>query len=499
MMDEAAEAGHRFLAYFAFPRCGKSFGAAKHASLDLLVPDHHMWIVAPTYPLGSKEFMYLWADLLEQGILQWADKKHGGSRSSDIRSGNMFIRLPWGAFVEVKSGDNPSGLRAEEPDTLILAEASALNPDIYHRHLWARTQKRKGKVIVPTTPMGKNWIFDEFRVRSKKRDPQGRDNPLYDPLYWSCCVSADPDLIDENDWDMPDTLELDVYDQETVQRAKQTLPWPVYIEQFGGGFASYAGRVLSFDPRIHRCAPFKIPDHWTHIVGWDHGADPGKTAILIGSYAPDSHLYWWAELYEAGWTVQRYWEWVKRTLGPNKAVSLVAVDPSAKQIRIELANLAPPVASNIPHDKQIISGVLRLSQLLNLQQMSFFAGACPNWEREALRMEWDEKNPKKILNDHVYHAISATRYATLITVPLPTDPIGPAITVAREDDEEEYWRQVRKLKDEQFWKQHRKRYDREITVNQLNEWEEMIHSDAFDEVISPIDVVDSFDLESYLD
>ena len=410
----------------------------------------------------------------------------------------MFIEFPWGSFVKVVSADNPTGLRAEELDTLILAEASALLSDVYHRHLYARTAKRNGKVIVPTTPMGKNWIYDAFRVPSRKTDSKGQPNPLYDPDFWSCVVSADPDYVDPNDWDKADIYEPGVHTEEAVRDAKRRMPPPIFAEQFGGGFASYAGRVLPYDPQIHRVAPFPIPDHWTHIVGWDHGSSPSQTAILIGSYDPSGVLYWWAELYTAGWTVTEYWDWVKRSLGPNKSLSLVAVDPSAKQVRIELARLG--TGTNIPTDKQIEAGIIRLTQLLNLGQLKVLAGTCDNFEREAMRMEWDEKNPKKILHDHIYHACSAARYATLCTVPMPIDPIGPEITANIETNPKEYWKQANAWQSKERWRLWNKKQTREQEVEHADKLEEIMVHDILGEDEGPFDVVDdNFDVEAYLD
>ena len=139
LVDAAAAAGHRYLAYFAFPRAGKSYGAAKFVTPLLLEPDRHVWIVAPTYQLGSKEFGYIWNDLVETQMLHRAD-----SKNFDIRGGNMRIKFPWGSFVEVVSADNPASLRAEELDALIMAEASALPAEVFDRHLRSE-ERRVGK------------------------------------------------------------------------------------------------------------------------------------------------------------------------------------------------------------------------------------------------------------------------------------------------------------------------------------------------------------------
>jgi len=461
--------------------------------------DFHMVIVAPTYPLGTKEFGYIWNDLNELGYLDWASPRNGGRASFDPRSGNMNIEFPWGSFLKVWSADNPKSLRAEEIDFLILAEASALSPDTYERHLQARTAKRKGVTLVPTTPMGKNWIYDYFRIPSRQLDKNGNPNELYDPRFWSCVVSADPDLVNPLDWDMADIFEPDVYDPEEVKLAKLKMSPPIYQEQFGGGFASYAGRVLPYDPHFHRCDPFPIPDHWTHVIGWDHGSSPSDTAILIGSYDPRGVLYWWAELYTAGWTVQEYWAWVKRTLGPNKIPSMVAVDPSAKQVRIELAGLRPPVATNIPHDKQIEAGVIRLTQLMNLNQFKVFKDACPEFEREMMRMEWDEKNPKKILHDDIYHACAAARYITLITVPFPDESNEPIAFIHTDvaKNPKAYWKEQRQAKNKEYWNKVNRKFEEHKYREELSELEDTVAADILEDLPKLELGVADFDPESY--
>jgi len=228
-MDRALDEGYRYCSLFAFPRAGKSYGAGKRVGFELLKENTHCWIVAPKYELGSKEFMYIWQDMNQTGWLKMASKS-----ASDVRSGNMYIEWPHGSFIRVVSADNPSSLRAEELDWVILAEASALSEGIFQHHLYARVEKRKGRVLVPTTPMGKNWVYDFFRVPSMEFDRLGQPNPRYDSLFWSTVVSADEEMVVPGDWDLADIYEPGVHTEEAVQRAKRLLPRPIYVEQFGG-------------------------------------------------------------------------------------------------------------------------------------------------------------------------------------------------------------------------------------------------------------------------
>jgi len=417
-LDAAADAGKRFLSLFAFPQAGKSYGAAKHVGFDLLKPGCHGWLVAPTYTLGSKEFGYLITDFANVGMLS---RSVGTKYSNDARGGNMYIEFPWGSWVKVVSADNPTSLRMEQLDWIVLCEASALPSNVYERYLYARIELRKGKVLVPTTPAGFNWVYDAFRVPAletleftydnwkghTRARVGGTPNPRYDDAYWSAIVSAVPDF--------GDILEPGVHTDETIERARRLLPRPAFVEQFGGDFASYAGLIYKFNPIEHECAPFKIPDEWTHVVGWDHGAN-NPTAILFGSYSPDGVIYWWDEIYVAGLAAREYAQMTRAKL-LTKAPSAIVIDPSAKQMRIEL--IRNGMVTTTPFDKQVEARITKVTALMREGKWKVLKGRCPNLVAEMQAWEWDEAGTNKPRPRQRCHALDAMGYATLVPVPLP--------------------------------------------------------------------------------
>lgn len=451
LMERAIVDGKRYIGYFAFPRCGKSYAAARYVEPMLLTPDKHIWICAPSYKLGSKEFGYIWEDFAATGFLQMASR-----RNFDIRGGNMQITFPWGSLLEVVSAENPASLRAEELDAVILAEASAMGPDIFDRHLFARVEKRKGLVLVPTTPKGYNWIYDRFRIPSMEKIG-GVSNPKYDPLFWSVVVSADPT--------MGDVCEPGVYDDEYLVRAKKMLPYPIYVEQVGGGFAAYAGLIYPVDPMSIRVPRFEIPQHWTHVVGWDHGAN-APTAIMVGSYSPEGVLYWWGEIYTTGLSAREYNQRLRVVMG-NKRETALSIDRSAKQVRIELEQIG--VASTVPADKAIDARIIRTTQLIRENKWKILEGACPNLEAELQTWEWDDTNPGKPRLHQRCHALDASGYAALIPVALPEtgrdalQPVGEDPAVSK------------------VWKPFRKKMLAQEDRVQEEELESVVEEDPFDE------------------
>ena len=431
-LDDAAAAGHRFLGLFAFPRAGKSYGAARHVEPLLLDHDCHGWIVAPTYELGSKEFGYIWNDMITLGLLQMATAKH-----FDKRGGNMTIEWPWGSFVKVVSADNPMSLRAEELDWLILAEASALSQDIFYQHLFARVEKRHGRVLIPTTPKGFNWVYETFRVPSLPaghKDLLGQANPKYDPAFWSAVVSSVPEY--------GDILEPGIYDAETIERGRRTMPLPFFKEQFGGDFSNYAGLIYPWDPRTMVVERFDIPHDWIHVIGWDHGSrDVNPTAIMLGSYDPKGCLYWWGEIYLGNRSTSEYWRLAHLTLR-GRVQRFISTDPSANQVRIELFSAG--ITSTYPADKHIDARIIRMTQMMKDGKWKVLRGSCPNLERELNSWDWDEKNPGKPNPKTPCHALDACGYASLIPVvqelSLP-DPLSPP---GENPETSRIWRGVRK-------------------------------------------------------
>jgi hypothetical protein len=331
----AAADRFRYIGYYAYPRGGKSYGAAMEVAATVNEPDYHIWLVAPTYELGSKEFGYIYQAHLQAGYLSKAKQA-----SFNLSGGDMRIEYPWGWWVEVKSAERPQLLLAEELDDMILCEAARLPESIWFRSLFNRAEKRKGRVFVPTTPAGQNWIHKEFWTRSLKLDSFGQRNEIYDPVYWAVRISH---LEEEKG--VPNVhYQPGVYDKDTIDRARRQMEPQLFREQFGGDFVSYAGTVYPGD-KIKRIKPFVIPDDWPVVIGYDHGASGrkgGNTAITFVAWDNESprNCYLFDLIYTAGHGAKWYAEQIKNTLrktdGTQRPVEIVVVDRSAKQVRIEL-------------------------------------------------------------------------------------------------------------------------------------------------------------------
>jgi hypothetical protein len=301
---------------------------------------------------------------------------------------------------------------------------------------------------------------------------------------WSCVLTADPTLLDDLDPDLADLYEPGIYDEKTVKKAKEIMPTPIFIEQFGGGFASYAGRILPYDPDTMRVpADTVIPPSWTHVVGWDHGASPDPTAIVLASYSPDGTLYCWGEIKSKGDTTINHLRMLEKLLDRDgkREIQALAVDPTAKQVRLELASHG--VATDAPLDKAILSGIIRLTALMSEGKFKIVDGACRNLESELARWEWDEKNPQKPAKNQSDHFIDAIRYASLIMVPLPE--YGPV-------NVEEFEDPVKRARKDRVWRSLEARFEQEKAAREADTFISEVEEDPFEET-GVIGIAEEFD------
>ena len=201
---------------------GKSQAAAREAEKYILVNDVlTVWIVAPTYDLAEKEFRYIHEDMvITSGFKDVCVR-------NTTRSGDLYMKFPWGPEVIGKSEGDPASLLGEAVHVLILSEAPQLKKETWERYLRRAVARGEGFVIANATPKGYNWCYDTFYL------PYINGNPH----YWSGIY---------------DVLENPFYSRDEYERAREDLPPEFFQEQFQGKFVQFSGLVYpEFDYKWH--------------------------------------------------------------------------------------------------------------------------------------------------------------------------------------------------------------------------------------------------------
>ena len=108
-------------------------------------------------------------------------------------------------------------------------------------------------------------------------------------------------------------------------------------------------------------------------------------------------------------------------MGHRRSISAVGVDPSAKQLRIELQEVG--LTTSIAFDKSMDAGIIRLTELMNSNQFFIHANngtpTCPHFVKECETLQWDPKKAGKVRDGQVDHFFAAARYGSLIQVSKP--------------------------------------------------------------------------------
>jgi len=299
---EGHETKARFKSLFGGSRYGKSKWGANEALPDVMKPNTRGWIVGPTYEQPSKEFRYIYEALVIK--LGFKPKRELNAQFSS--PGGQVLVFPWGAEVYTKSEENPESLLSEELDWLLLSEGSRLKEKTYDNFLRARLGTRKGRVIVPTTPHGYNWIYKRFYIPAVEGNPD----------YWARIVPV---------------TENPLFSKEEYETAKKELSEDLFKEQYDGEFIAQTGLIYKrFVRQINAIDGFEIPKHWARYVAIDpHPSTP----VAVMWMAIDEHgtCYVYDEMFIPDLTLPEVAQKIKDKEGKS-VIKKRLIDPRAKYI-----------------------------------------------------------------------------------------------------------------------------------------------------------------------
>jgi hypothetical protein len=288
---------HNSSARFRIPCCGRRFGKSKMVATDaekrLFQKSQFVWIAGPTYDLADREFRVIWDDLIvKQGLGR--DKRV--KKAYNKKQGEMYIRFPWGSFVEVRSAAHPDSLVGEGLDHIIVSEAAKLSEDIWDKYLRAALSDKRGGADFPSTPEGFNWYYDLYM--------QGLDPAM--PEYAS--------------WRMPSWENTVVYpggrEDPEILLLERTMSAESFQQEIGADFASFVGKIYpEFSPETHVIDAIYRPA-WKNYIFFDWGFVNPLAAIEV-MVSPSDDVYIWREHYKSGMRLAEHLAELKRRPNPD--------------------------------------------------------------------------------------------------------------------------------------------------------------------------------------
>jgi len=147
----------RFLVLYCGRRWGKSMFES-WVSYHTAGNGGQVWWIAPTYPIGSTA----WDELLRPMA------RH--VPGADVSISERRIGFPGGGAIQVKSADNPDGLRGKGLDLAVLDEAAFMRERVWTEAVRPTLTERQGKAVFGTTPNGVNWMYQMFQLGQMPND-----------------------------------------------------------------------------------------------------------------------------------------------------------------------------------------------------------------------------------------------------------------------------------------------------------------------------------------
>ena len=327
------ESDARFKVLIAGARFGKSLAASKDVLRDLLCAATRGWMVGPTFALARPEFDYLVNDVRSRLRLAVCEEL------SSLKGEHAFVRFTNGSEVHCVSARRPESLLGQEVDWMILCEAAHLQREAYERFLRARLTSRNGRLLVPTTPHGHNWIKGLYeRGMAPSQD-------------WQSFRFAT--------WDNPRVSARE------IEAARAELPAEVFDEQFGGAFVARAGRVYSGFERAVHVRPLTPEPGSTFWRGVDFGFT-NPFVCLWATLDRDDRLLVFDEYFCAGGTLSQHAAEIRRRDDALRAQGCLCAggvaDPSGRAEREELAGQGVALW---PAENALLAGIDAVRRRLN--------------------------------------------------------------------------------------------------------------------------------------
>lgn len=168
---------HRFKIVAAGRRCGKS----RLSAVTLLIEGLNC-------PSGSA-VMYIAPTLGMARTIMW-DLLHELGRpvikSSHLN--NLEITLVNGRKILLRGADNPDSLRGVSLTYVVLDESAFIKEDTWQKIIRAALSDKKGRALFISTPSGRNWFYDLFKLGQSGEDEEYKswhfttaDNETIDP------------------------------------------------------------------------------------------------------------------------------------------------------------------------------------------------------------------------------------------------------------------------------------------------------------------------------
>lgn len=400
---------HDSKARFRVAASGRRFGKSRMAAAEAepeLFRTHadgsptKGWIIGPTYTLGEKEFAYMWEDI----VMKLGLGPHLKRKAYNIKTGDMYIEMPWGSRVDVKSADHPDGLVGEGLDWVIISEAAKQKEAVWEKYVRPSLADYNGWAIFPSTPEGQNWFYKAYL----KGQPW---HESYSPTWESWNFPS---------WENPYVYPGGFEDPE-IQDQMRSPNDPWFWQEIGADFRSFVGKIYTeWDDNIHIIPEWEYNPYWDSYLFFDFGFTNPFVALDV-QVSPTDDIYIWREYYKSGMPTHKHAMELRNRSNPEgyalRAGYGDAADPASLE---ELSTILVPTFGE-PESKDWVTGIQVVKKFLMGKDGNphlYVHRSCTNtiWEFQNYRTKQNTKgdeNPKEDPKKWADHSMDAIRYGLM--------------------------------------------------------------------------------------
>lgn len=281
----------RFKIVAAGRRCGKSRLSAVTLLIEALnCPDgSSVMYVAPT--LGQARTI-IWDLIHELG--------RPVIKSSHVN--NLEITLINGKKILVRGADNPDSLRGVSLTYLVMDECAYIKQEVWEKILRAALSDRKGRALFISTPAGRNWFYDMFKLGQSEEDEEWKswhfttqDNETIDPKEIEAAKRTLSSFAFKQEYlSSFDTAGADIFKAEWFKKSEEPQYGSYVIAVDLAGFEDVAKNAGAAKKRLDESAIaiVKVTDNgdwWVKKIihgRWDIRETAAKILMAVRDFEP---------------------------------------------------------------------------------------------------------------------------------------------------------------------------------------------------------------------
>ena len=282
---------HRFKVVAAGRRCGKS----RLSAVTLLIE-------ALNCPEGSA-VMYIAPTLGQARTIMWDllnDLGRPVIKSSHVN--NLEITLVNGRKILVRGADNPDSLRGVSLTYVVLDECAFIKEDVWQKIIRASLSDKKGRALFISTPSGRNWFYDVFKLGQEEIDEEWgswhfttKDNETIDPKEIEAAERTLSSFAFKQEYlSSFDTAGSDLFKEEWLKYSEEPSYGEYVIAIDLAGFEDVAKNAGAAKKRLDEsaitiCKVLDNGDWWIKDIihgRWDIRETASKILLAVREHRP---------------------------------------------------------------------------------------------------------------------------------------------------------------------------------------------------------------------